>query len=191
MLERLIGIFEKANKQFLTSDHDLLLSKVSERTLCGALMLHLHNIIQKTEFSEYKVDVEYNRNKNGKVKTHVKTIHGPNDIVVKINCDLIVHSRGKNINQDNLIAIEMKKSDRKPEEKDSDRLRLIALTKDSYDDIWSFDGKSLPEHVCRYVLGIYYEVDFKHELINIEYYQAGQKIEKKEIKIQEVILSNQ
>lgn len=191
MIERLIEIFEKANKKFLTSDLDLLLSKVSERTLCGTLMLHLHNTIQKTEFSEYKVDVEYNRNKNGKVKTHVKTIHGPNDIVVKINCDLIVHSRGKNINQDNLIAIEMKKSDRKPEEKDSDRLRLIALTKDSYDDIWSFDGKTLPEHVCRYALGIYYEIDFKHELIKIEYYQAGQKIETKEIKFQEVIPGNQ
>lgn len=111
--------------------------------------------------------------------------------MVKINCDLIVHSRGKNINQDNLIAIEMKKSDRKPEEKDSDRLRLIALTRDSYDDIWSFDGKTLPEHVCRYALGIYYEVDFKHELIKIEYYQAGQKIENKEIRFQEVIPGNQ
>lgn len=47
MIKRLIDIFEKANKKFLTSDLDLLLSKVSERTLCGALMLHLHNIIQK------------------------------------------------------------------------------------------------------------------------------------------------
>lgn len=26
------------------------------------------------------------------------------------------------------------------------------------DDIWSFDGKALPEHVCRYILGVYYEI---------------------------------
>ncbi|WP_456290039.1 hypothetical protein M1D70_12915 [Paenibacillus sp. AK002] len=182
MTGRLIKIFEKANRNFLQSDIELLDSKVSERTLCGALMIHLHEMIKKSEFAEYKVDVEYNRNRNGKVKTHVKTIHGPNDIVVKINCDLIVHSRGNNINQDNLIAIEMKKSNRKQEEKDNDRSRLIALTKDSYDDIWSFDGKTLPEHVCRYVLGVYYEVNYKERVILIEYYKTGYKFEEHEIK---------
>ncbi len=52
--------------------------------------------------------MEYNRNRNGKVKTYLKTIFGPKDIVVKINCDLIVHSRGRIIHQDNLIAIEIK-----------------------------------------------------------------------------------
>ncbi|SFI79574.1 hypothetical protein [Brevibacillus centrosporus] len=182
MIKRLIELFEDANRNFLESDLDLFLSKVSERTLCGALMLHINNLVQSSEFRNYKVDVEYNRNKNGKVKTHLKTINGPNDVIVKINCDLIVHSRGNNINQDNLIAIEMKKSDRKQEDKDSDRTRLIALTKDSYDDIWSFDGKTLPEHVCRYALGIYYEVNYKKNCVNIEYYKKGHKFDEKEIK---------
>lgn len=171
MRERLIEIFEDANKNFLKNDLELFNSRVSERTLCGALMLHLYKRVQKSEFAEYKVDVEYNRNKNGTVKTVVKTINGPDYAAVKINCDLIVHSRGTNIDQDNLIAIEMKKSNRKQKEKDNDRLRLIALTKDSYDDIWSFDGKTLPKYVCRYVLGIYYEVNYKNETIFIEYYR--------------------
>jgi hypothetical protein len=182
MTERLIALFEKANKNFIQSDLELFNSKVSERTLCGALMIHLYEIIKRSEFSEYKVDVEYNRNKNGKVKTHVKTIHGPNDLVVRINCDLIVHSRGSNIEQDNLIALEMKKSNRKQEEKDNDRTRLEALTKESYDDIWSFDGKTLPEHVCRYGLGVYYEVNYKEKVILIEYYSTGYKFEEYEIK---------
>ncbi|WP_199624821.1 hypothetical protein [Paenibacillus alkalitolerans] len=181
MSARLIEIFENANKNFLQSDLELFNLKVSERTLCGALMLHLNDIIKDSEFSEYKVDVEFNRNKNGKLKTFVKTIHGPGDVIVKINCDLIVHSRGNNIKQDNLIAIEMKKANRKQNQKDDDRLRLIALTKDSYDDIWSFDGKTLPEHVCRYALGIYYEVNFRSRIITIEYYKKGERFDVKEI----------
>ncbi|OCT16858.1 hypothetical protein A8709_00650 [Paenibacillus pectinilyticus] len=182
MKERLIEIFEKANNNFIQSDLELLNSKVSERTLCGALMIHLYGVVKISEFSEYKVDVEYNRNKNGKVKTHVKTINGPDDIIVKINCDLIVHSRGNIIDQDNLIALEMKKSNRKKQEKDDDRSRLVALTKDSYDDIWSFDGKTLPEHVCRYGLGVYYEVNYPKRVILIEYYKTGYKFKEYEIK---------
>lgn len=36
LIKRLIEIFENANRDFLESDLDLLISKVSERTLCGA-----------------------------------------------------------------------------------------------------------------------------------------------------------
>ena len=71
-----------------------------------------------------------------------------------------MHSRGNHIEQDNLIAIEMKKSNASEEEKQKDKDRLKALTKDSFDDVWSFDGTTLPEHVCRYLIGIYYEINF-------------------------------
>lgn len=50
-------------------------------------------------------------------------------------------------------------------EKENDKARLVALTKDSYDGVWSFDGKTLPEHVCGYDLGIYYEIDSNNCLI--------------------------
>lgn len=79
----------------------------------------------------------------------------------------------------------MKKSERKQEEKDSDRMRLIALTKDSYDDIWSFDGKTLPKHVCRYALGIYYEVNCKNQTINIEYNRKGHKFRERKLNFKE------
>ena len=75
--------------------------------------------------------------------------------------------------QDNLIAIEMKKSNRPKKEKNDDRRRIIALSKDRYGDVWSYDGETLPEHVCRYKLGIYYEINFSKKFILLEYYYRG------------------
>lgn len=181
MFNKLVKIFECANRNLLLEDKELFDSEISERTLCGALMIHLVNALKETDYSSYNVDVEYNRNKNGKLKTITKTIEGPDEKIIRVNCDLIVHSRGKIPNQDNLIAIEMKKSSRPKDGKDKDRERLMALTKDSFNDIWSFDGKSLPEHVCRYVLGVYYEINFRERTILLEYYKRGKKVEQKEI----------
>ena len=46
---------------FLTQDKALFANQVSERTLCGALMLHIHDIISHDRrFAGYHADVEYN-----------------------------------------------------------------------------------------------------------------------------------
>ena len=172
----MVGIFESANTRLLDRDDGLFAYQVSERTLCGALMLHLSNIISDNkDFEGYYVDVEYNRNKGG-IKTIRKTIRNIEEEIIPINCDLIVHSRGEHVEQDNLIAIEMKKSNRTREEKNKDRERLIALTKDSFDDVWAFDGINLPEHVCRYILGVYYEINYNRKEITIEYYRKGENV---------------
>jgi predicted transport protein len=174
--QEMVDLFECANAAFLKHDKVLFVNQVSERTLCGALMLHFHDIITcNKKLAGYYADVEYNRNK-GSIKTIRKTIKGPGLEIIPINCDLIVHSRGKIIKQDNLIAIEMKKATATNACKEKDRERLIALTKDSFDDIWSFDGKTLPEHVCRYVLGVYYEINYKLKSILIEYYRKGRMV---------------
>lgn len=166
-------LFKKANKNFISNNQNLLYSGVSERTLCGALMLELHDLIKKdTCFNGYYSDVEYNRNK-GSLKTIKKEIRGNEYKKVTINCDLIVHSRGEIVEQDNLLAIEMKKSSTLCKEREQDRERLIALTKDSFDDIWAFDGQTLPDYVCRYVLGVYYEINYNRKIIKIEYYKKG------------------
>lgn len=170
MIQEIVGIFEKASKCFLQEQKAFILSGVSERSLCGELMKYLAKEINKTDFSKYHVDVENNRNEGGKLKT----IKNDKEVVIPITCDIIVHSRGENINQDNLIAIEMKKSSNKKVEKDKDRDRLIALTKDSFDNIWSYDGKTFPEHVCRYLLGVYYEINLETRLVEIEYYMKGE-----------------
>lgn len=169
----LTSIFEEANERFFNNEQSLLLNQVSERTLCGALMLHIHELIaHDTDLSSYYTDVEYNRNK-GYIKTIVKTIKGASEQPIPINCDLILHSRGKCPAQDNLIALEMKKSTRPFLEKQKDRERMVALTKDSFDNIWSYDGQTLPDHVCRYVLGVYYEINYKRNCALIEYYRQG------------------
>ena len=174
--KKVVKLFETANKNFLEKNKSLFETKVSERTLCGALMLELSEYIKEDEeYKGYYTDVEYNRNK-GSIKTIKKTVVGNDEKIITINCDLIVHSRGEIVKQDNLLAVEMKKSTRPISEKDKDRERLIALTKDSFDDVWAWDGHNLPEHVCRYVLGVYYEINYGNNTIYTEYYQKGRKI---------------
>lgn len=182
MYKNMTNLFERANKKFLLEQVKLFESGVSERTLCGQLMLYLNDAKRKLEFRSYYVDVEYNRNFNKKIKT----IIDDRENIVKINCDLILHSRGENTKQDNLIAIEMKKSNRRAEEKQKDRIRLIALTKDTFDEhIYSYDGITLPEHVCGYILGIYYEINNNTNTINIEYYHKGNLVKQYIINIEE------
>ena len=187
--DKMVALFEKSNARFLERDRSLFINQVSERTLCGALMLHIDRILHDDrKLVGYHVDVEYNRNA-GAIKTICKTIKGPDMKVICINCDLIVHSRGEITKQDNLIAIEMKKSTASKTSKNGDKERLMALTKDTFDDVWSFDGRSLPEHVCRYLLGVYYEIDFGKRLIHIEYYRKGSRVKKYTVNIASVFNS--
>ena len=118
-------LFKIANRHFLFKDFDLIETDVKENSLCAALKSRLEYYLQAENINDYFVDVEYNRNEGGVIKT----IIDDQLEVVKITCDLILHSRGHNIKQDNLLALEMKKSYRSQEEKDADRKRLIALTK--------------------------------------------------------------
>ena len=170
-------MFLASNQAFIRDDKDLLDSQVSERSLCGALMLHLNRLMLRSEdFEGYYTDVEYNRNR-GNIKSIKKTIRGQEEQIVNVTCDLIMHSRGRHPEQDNLIAIEMKKATGRFSEKQKDKERLQALTKDTFDNTWSYDGVTLPEHVCRYVIGIYYEINYKKSEIYLEYYRQGELVE--------------
>ena len=183
-IKELEKIFEDANKSFLRKNATLFEIRVSERTLCGALMIELHEVLKGTKFSDYFVDVEYNRNIGGTLKTLKKTIRGLDEQIVTINCDLIVHSRGQNAMCDNLIALEMQKSTGRQVDKDNDRNRIECLTKSPEQDVWSYGGKALPEYVCGYGLGIYYEVNFRRKIILVEYYKEGYCYRQYEIKIE-------
>ena len=68
-IKELEKIFEDANKSFIRKNAILFQTQVSERTLCGALMIEIHEELKRTKFSDYFVDVEYNRNIGGKLKT--------------------------------------------------------------------------------------------------------------------------
>ncbi len=115
MEEELLEIFRTANLTFLQREVDNIQNGVAERNLCGRLAIYLSNNVENSSFSDYYVDPEYNRNYDGRIKTILD--EELNEIVV--NCDIIIHSRGQNIQQDNLVAFEMKKANRPEEEKGS------------------------------------------------------------------------
>lgn len=139
------------------------------------MAMYMQRIAAEHGLHGYFADTEYNRKQDGKVKT----ILDHEMKVVAINCDLILHSRGSYIAADNLIAVEVKKRDGREDDKTKDKERLRALTKASYDDIWSYDGVALPEHVCGYVLGVYVELDRQNRQCLLEYYSAGNKFEER------------
>lgn len=137
------------------------------------MSIYLQRIAHEYGLLNYFADTEYNRKQNGAVKT----ILDGQMKVVPINCDLLLHSRGQIVAEDNLLSVEVKKREAPKGEKEKDRERLRALTKASYDDIWSADGVALPEHVCGYVLGVFVELDRVKRICKIEYYQQGGKVE--------------
>lgn len=107
----------------------------------------------------------------------IKTIINNEMKIITIECDLIVHSRGNNKQQDNLIAIEMKKTTNRKKRKE-DRERLEYMTKNSYYNEINFE--ELPRHICRYAIGIFYDINIKKQQVNLEYYENG-KLCKEEV----------
>ena len=167
---QLLGrIFDSALEEFLDRESDSVLAGVSERNSCARLGQFLERAAGEAGLTAYVADVEYNRKQSGAIKT----ILDDEPKVVQVTCDLILHSRGESVEDDNLIAIEMKKSNRPQREKDSDRSRLRAMTKRSYDDVWSNDGVTHPEHVCGYRMGVYVEVDVIAMKARLEYFADG------------------
>ncbi len=72
--------------------------------------------INNSDFSSYYVNPKYNRNYGDRIKTILDD--ELNESI--INYDMIIHSRGQIIEQDNLIAFEMKKANRPQAEMNSD-----------------------------------------------------------------------
>ncbi|KFF10395.1 hypothetical protein IW15_20430 [Chryseobacterium soli] len=172
MNKHLTDLFKASFNHFLQKNVNNILNDVAERNLCSRLGYEFELLFPDYDIVGYYADSEYNRKQEGQVKT----ILDDKMEVIPIQCDLIIHSRGKIVSNDNLIAIEMKKSTRPDSEKISDRKRLRALTKESYDDIWSNDGIALPEHVCGYDLGIYLILNIQKRNFEIEYFSEGNYI---------------
>jgi hypothetical protein len=165
------SIFERSLREFVEREASALHAGVSERNNCGRLAIYMERIAGESDLKGYFADPEYNRKQGGRVKTFLDDEMQ----VIEISADLILHSRGANIAEDNLIALEMKKSSRPPKEKKADRQRLRAMTKSSYDGVWSNDGTTHPEHVCGYRLGVYVEINRKARKLRIEYFVRGER----------------
>jgi hypothetical protein len=165
-------LFYRSFDVFLVRERNNILNDVSERNLCQRLGFYLEDERKAAGLDGYFVDAEYNRQQNG----HIKTIIDDEAREISITCDLILHSRGEMIQHDNLIAIEMKKSDRPARDKQNDRIRLRALTKPSYDGVWVNDGTGLPKYVCGYDLGLYIELDVGNGGVTVEEFERGEPV---------------
>lgn len=173
MEETVFNVFAMALPSFYQREIRNILDNVSERNLCGRLQSHVERQLEKTDLRDYHVDSEYNRKQGGQVKTIINN----NAVVVRITCDLLIHSRGEQIEHDNLLALEMKKAAAPESEKLSDKERLCALTSVPYETVWSFDGQTHPEHVCGYKVGIYMEIDRIARACYYERYRQGQLLD--------------
>ncbi len=178
-MNELIQLFKNASRIFLCENAESIKLGVSERNLCGNFQSYIEKAFLKYINEGYFVDIEYNRNCNGKVKTII------NDKmkVHTITCDLILHSRGHHEINDNILALEMKiKQNSRIVDRENDKERLKTLTKELNDDVWLWEGTNFPVHVCGYCLGVYYEIDRRNSKVFIEYYCKGACILKEESK---------
>lgn len=128
--QRLKNIVNLAINKFNEREKYLIENNLSERCICSKFAMYLTNEISNSEFNNYSVDVEYNRGNNG-INYNPKILSNKNIVV-----DLIVHKRGydENFGYDNLICIEMKKSNdsRRTQGIMDDEERLKKLTNYQY-----------------------------------------------------------
>ena len=156
--------FEEAVARFLEKEAVLLELDANERTLCAQLSNHITVLLPEYKLDGYHADIEYNRTKN----FDKKIIYALDFKMRKVICDLILHSRGIKEENDNLLALEMKKWT--PTEKcrldcDSDRRRLMALTM-----------PALPDCVGDYSLGIFMRIDKARKVCIFEEYRLGSRV---------------
>ena len=161
-------IFDSAFERFLREERDNIAGLVSERNLCGHLARIINENLAGTGFI---ADPEYNRQNLNRIKTTIDDELN----VITITCDVVLHRRGSAGPENNLIAIEMKKSTQKEKKKNDDRNRLRALTKQNLEEITVLNGA--PEHVRGYQLGVYLELDVESFSFAIEKYADGEWIE--------------
>jgi hypothetical protein len=174
--ERAEALFFAALESLMSTEGEHVLSGISEQNVCGRLAMCLDRLRTDFGFADYVVDTEYNRKQN----RLVKTILDHRQRKLKIRPDVIIHTRGRVVNGDNLIAVEMKKSSRSASAIQTDRNRLRAMTKSSYDGVWEVHGGVHPEHVCGYEMGFLVILDISRESVRIERFADGERIGKTE-----------
>ena len=125
--ELLTACVNYAIQNFNRNEQYLISRDLSERCICAKFASYLEKATIPYGFSEYFVDVEYNRGSQG--NEYAAKLIDKRHIVV----DLIVHKRGydANIGFQNLICIEMKKNYKRPD-MSADLSRLEKMTTSRY-----------------------------------------------------------
>ncbi|MBO4224746.1 hypothetical protein [Bradyrhizobium neotropicale] len=154
-------IFHEALDEFLAREFALVRKDAHEQSLCGRLAIYMDHAKDRHGLEDYYVDVEYNRRGEGRKQI----LHPVTGKHINVVCDILLHSRG-DLEDDNLIAIEMKKDDAEDEKKQGDRDRLKALT-------LPIPQRGNPDYVCGYQIGYYLEVHIGNATLLIEEYRGG------------------
>lgn len=119
--EEISRILTLTVEEFNRKEQFLIEYDLSERCICSKFASYLERQLRGSCFSEYEVDVEYNRGMRG---NEYAAKENP-DTNQKMMVDLVIHKRG--VNQygeyDNLFCIEMKKG-RQESKLLSDKRRL-------------------------------------------------------------------
>lgn len=170
-MEVLKQIFQDSLKEFFDIETENIQSGIAERNLCSRFAMILEPKAKAAGFNHYVADAEYNRN-YGKVKT----ILDDDSVELTITCDLILHSRGKIKEQDNLIALEMKKSGRPKKEEVEDCNRLRIMTKPNYDDVYVTHGNFDYRYVCGYKVGYFLLLDPKNRSYRVREFSEGNEV---------------
>lgn len=185
-IELMMHVFEKALRLYTIEDIENISANVSERNICARLGCYLQREAENSGLRGYYADAEYNRQQNGQLKTIVNDDYE----IIEITCDLILHSRGRFFERDNMIAIEAKKRGNSASgTREKDRTRLRVLTRQTYDNIWSWGSGTLPERVCNYLLGVFIEIDPIRRLADVEYYVDGNLSQKFAVDLDELARS--
>lgn len=144
--------------EFFRKDDDLLFLDVNERSITHKLAEHLQ--CQFEDNDELKVDCEYNR--RGKITKKLPWGDEP----TRKDClraktvypDIIVHRRGYKC--DNLLLIEVKKSNGDDAHRDEEKLRAFTMPGGDYE----------------YELGLFLEIDVAKKRMNhVECFKDGSK----------------
>ena len=152
-------VVQNAILSFNGSERYLIKNDLSERCICARFAMHLTEALKGTEYSDYLVDVEYNRGMDGHERAAKRIENAP------ITVDLIVHKRGMHCRWgfDNLICIEMKKTTDRRGYKD-DEARLMTMTDSA--------------HGFHYKLGVMLAVNMTENRLRIKSLITGGQIVK-------------
>ena len=163
----LVEIFLQALCYVHESHSSLFEDNVNERDVCSHLFSFIERSKENTWFTNYFVDVEYNRMLGGGPKI---IFDEKNGIDITIIPDLVIHGRGRIDGHENLLCVEIKKSNAPSSEKEDDLRRLSFLTKRK------MHLRRNTNYVYGYLIGIYYEYNYPRQRSKLKIFKNGKAV---------------
>ena len=157
-VELLKKLLNRAIKKMYDDDLDLIvvddkIIKKIERSMVFRIGTHLNDLLKGKLVNNISLDSEYNK--------HIGDIKRGNE--KHIRPDLILHKRG--IDSYNKMVIEFKGWWNKTSSDNADKSKLRYLTS--------------KEHKYQYLLGVFVKLNEEHEKVNCDYFENGEKTNKK------------